>query len=96
MRGGYMAVTSDPCGARPLLRCLWRLQRIPAVSGHELALVVSLFGVRVERVLAVHLDADSSELIELGNGASDWAKLRFRIELDGSAPPPNTEVQPRP
>jgi len=55
---------------------------------HELALAVSLFGVTSGRVQRVTVAPDATELIELGDGRSDFAKVGFSLELaDDGAPP---------
>jgi len=58
---------------------------------HELALACTLFGVRAERLTAVVLDPSASELIELGEGRSDWRRVKFTLRLapaPADAPPP--------
>ena len=48
---------------------------------HELALAVSIFGVTSAGVSRLTVDRDSSELMELGDGRSDFSKLSFVLEL---------------
>jgi predicted dehydrogenase len=52
---------------------------------HELALAATLFGVSCARVRSVTLDARRSELIDLGEGRSDWSRVAFRLELHGAS-----------
>ena len=52
---------------------------------HELALACTLFGVTCARVGSVELDAAASELIDLGDGKSDWSRVRFTLKLGPAA-----------
>lgn len=55
---------------------------------HELAIAVSLFGVTSERVISVTVQKELSELVELGEGRSDFAKVVFSLELADDAAEP--------
>jgi predicted dehydrogenase len=58
---------------------------------HELALACTLFGVSADRVTSIVLDPNASELIDLGDGRSDWSRVTFTLklaEMPADAPPP--------
>lgn len=48
---------------------------------HELALATSLFGVAVDRVRELTLDREASDLVDLGDGHTDWSRVAFCLEL---------------
>ncbi|KAL1526253.1 hypothetical protein AB1Y20_014973 [Prymnesium parvum] len=55
---------------------------------HELALAVSLFGVSTSRLVRVSVARDKTELVDLGEGKSDFSKVAFCLELTPDEGPP--------
>lgn len=52
---------------------------------HELALACTLFGVRTRAITSIVLDRAGSELVDLGDGRTDWSRVRFTVHMAPSA-----------
>jgi len=48
---------------------------------HELALACTRFGVTCDRITSIVLDRAASELVDLGEGRSDWQRVSFVLKL---------------
>lgn len=91
-------VTLEHCNDFPTGEPLLAFLKGPGGEGmlhnmccHELALACTLFGVRADRVTSITLDPAASELIDLGDGRSDWSRVRFTLHMSpapADAPPP--------
>lgn len=60
---------------------------------HELAIAVVLFGLRRQMIASVSMEPSHCELVDLGEGRSDWLKVGFSLKLKDTEASQPTEIR---